>query len=447
MSSKQRQGSAGRQVPHTRLEDDSVIEKTYELSKKLGQGSFGVVKEAKNRATGVTWAIKAVNKEKAGSSAIQLLEREVAILKKVQHEHIIHLEEVLETAKRMYLVLELCDQGELADVLKEKGKFTEAETKTIMRNLASAIQYLHKNDIVHRDLKLENILLSHNPENPEDKLHIKVTDFGLSVCKGGVGHENMMQDFCGTPIYMSPEIIDNKTYSQQCDVWAMGIIMYTLLCGNPPFRAREEEKLYEMIKKGEIDFSEPVWEEISEDAKHVISGMLKVDPAHRTTASEVLAHPWITGEERTCQPANVLEMMKQWKDELKLESEEQGEDDSAINGDQKTASTSETEERVSSGSSVGEYTKRSPNGSGGTKKTALKSKSQSSSGGSSSSPARQTQKTINNNVPAGKSRSPITGSKLTTPSPRTQQTHSARTTATPLTKPKSQPSAQPTKKK
>ncbi|XP_064628533.1 serine/threonine-protein kinase 33-like isoform X2 [Lineus longissimus] len=337
MSSSRPQGSADvlRSVPHTRIEDESMIEETYRFGRKLGQGSFGVVREGTCVSSGQAWAIKIINKEskdsKDRSSAFKLLEREVAILKRVKHEHIIHLEEVYETSKKIYLVMELCDGGELADALRERELFTENETKTIMRKLASAISYLHKNDIVHRDLKLENILLSQNPNDPHDKLHIKVTDFGLSVVKDGVGHENMMQAFCGTPIYMSPEIIDNKTYSQQCDVWAMGVITYLLLCGNPPFRSREEEKLYEMIKKGDVDFSAPVFDKITEEAKNLICGMLKVDPAHRLTAREVLEHSWFTGKELTAGPTNVLEMMKQWKD---LDLDTDSSESCAINGEQ-----------------------------------------------------------------------------------------------------------------
>ncbi|KAL3882835.1 hypothetical protein ACJMK2_029139 [Sinanodonta woodiana] len=289
-----RKGSAEKGIPHMRLEDDSMIWDTYECGRKLGQGSFGKVYLAKHKSSGQQWAIKAVNKE-----------------------------------KRMYLVMELCEGGELADALKEKKFFPEDEVKKITKKLASAITYLHKHDIVHRDLKLENILLSQNPHDPEDKLHIKVTDFGLSVVKG-VGYENMMQDFCGTPNYMSPEIIDNKSYSQQCDIWAMGVIVFALLCGNFPFRSKDkdEDSLFELIKKGQLEFTDDAWNEVSADAKKCIEGMLKVDPAHRYAASEVLSHQWLTGVTRNS--TNVLEMMKAWTD-LKIKKDD-GES-SLTNGD------------------------------------------------------------------------------------------------------------------
>ncbi|XP_048768577.1 serine/threonine-protein kinase 33-like [Ostrea edulis] len=322
-----RKGSADlRTIPHTRINDESWIWENYEPGEKIGQGTFGKVFKVKHKETGKYWAIKVINKEKAGGPVIKLLEREVGILKRVQHEHIISLNEVFETAKKMYLVMELCEGGELADAVKTRERISEEECKIIMTRLANAISYLHKNDIVHRDLKLENILLALNPENTDDKLYIKVTDFGLSVVKGGTGHDNMMQDFCGTPIYMSPEIIDNKTYSQNCDVWAMGVILYIMLSGSPPFKSKDEDSLYDLIKKGELDYSDEIWTTISDSAKSLLEKMMRVDPAHRLTATEMLHHPWITGNDQ--ESTNVLELMRMFHQEQSQKTE-----DSAINGD------------------------------------------------------------------------------------------------------------------
>ncbi|XP_044281820.1 serine/threonine-protein kinase 33 isoform X2 [Varanus komodoensis] len=286
-------------VPHTRIEDGAAIQQIYSFGRKLGQGSFGVVIEATHKETGIKWAIKKVNREKAGSSAVKLLEREVSILKRVNHEHIIHLEEVFETPKRMYLVMELCEDGELKEILQKKGQFTENETRHIIQSLASAIAYLHRKDIVHRDLKLENILVKSSDidEENEIKLNIKVTDFGLAVQKMG-GSESMFQSTCGTPIYMAPEVISAHDYSQQCDVWSIGVIMYMLLCGEPPFIASSEEKLFEVIKKGDLHFKHSTWESIGETAKNVLQLLLKVDPAHRITANELLDSQWITANKK-----------------------------------------------------------------------------------------------------------------------------------------------------
>uniref|UniRef100_UPI00398E60C7 serine/threonine-protein kinase 33-like n=1 Tax=Pristiophorus japonicus TaxID=55135 RepID=UPI00398E60C7 len=325
-------------VPHTRIEDESVIKLFYQFEHDLGKGSFGVVVQATHILTHTKWAIKILSKEKAGSYAVRMLEREIAILKMVNHEHIIKLGEVYETTKKVYLVIEFCELGELKGILAEKGHLSESETKHVISSLASAIFYLHKNDIIHRDLKLENILVKSN-DNADDnelKLNIKVTDFGLSVLKdgAGVGSESMLQDTCGTPLYMAPEIINNYDYSKQCDLWSIGIIMYTLLCGQVPFTAATAEKLYEEIKKGELDFSHSSLESISESARCVLKGLLIVDPAHRMTASELLDHHWITGDaSKRQQPKNVLEMMKQWKLDINSENEEELVEENGVSED------------------------------------------------------------------------------------------------------------------
>lgn len=359
-----RKGSADmKSIPHTRINDESWIWEKYEPGEKIGQGTFGKVFKVKHKETGKDWAMKVINKEKAGGPVIKLLEREVGILKRVQHEHIISLNEVFETAKKMYLVMELCEGGELADALKARERIPEEECKIIMSRLASAISYLHKNDIVHRDLKLENILLAVDPNNLEDKLYIKVTDFGLSVVKGGTGHDNMMQDFCGTPIYMSPEIIDNKTYSQNCDVWAMGVILYIMLSGSPPFKSKDEDSLYDLIKKGELDFSDEFWATVSVNAKSILEKMMRVDPAHRLTATEMLHHPWITGNETQQESTNVLELMKIFRDEQNEQNQKI--EDSAINGELSGLELTDPEEG-SENKTVKNGTERK--GSGGVKK-------------------------------------------------------------------------------
>nr|XP_009458177.3 serine/threonine-protein kinase 33 isoform X1 [Pan troglodytes]XP_016775792.2 serine/threonine-protein kinase 33 isoform X1 [Pan troglodytes]XP_054518008.1 serine/threonine-protein kinase 33 isoform X1 [Pan troglodytes]XP_054518009.1 serine/threonine-protein kinase 33 isoform X1 [Pan troglodytes]XP_054518010.1 serine/threonine-protein kinase 33 isoform X1 [Pan troglodytes]XP_054518011.1 serine/threonine-protein kinase 33 isoform X1 [Pan troglodytes]XP_054518012.1 serine/threonine-protein k len=302
-------------VPHIRIENGAAIQEIYTFGRILGKGSFGMVIEATDKETETKWAIKKVNKVKAGSSAVKLLEREVNILKSVKHEHIIHLEQVFETPKKMYLVMELCEDGELKEILDRKGHFSENETRWIIQSLASAIAYLHNNDIVHRDLKLENIMVKSSliDDNNEINLNIKVTDFGLAVKKQSRS-EAMLQATCGTPIYMAPEVISAHDYSQQCDIWSIGVIMYMLLRGEPPFLASSEEKLFELIRKGELHFENPVWNSISDCAKSVLKQLMKVDPAHRITAKELLDNQWLTGNKlSSVRPTNVLEMMKEWK--------------------------------------------------------------------------------------------------------------------------------------
>lgn len=306
-------GGSSRNVPHTRIENEKEIEEIYEFRRELGRGSFGRVFEACCEKTETKWAIKAVNKEKAGSSAVKLLEREVNIMKMIDHEHVICLKEVYETPTKMFLVMELCDEGELCNLLKKRKTLNENETLTVIRQLADAIAYLHDLDIVHRDLKLENILLCQPVAN--ELLNIKISDFGLSYVKGS--GESMMQSVCGTPMYMAPEVIDEHEYSRQCDIWSIGVILYILLTGSPPFQAPTEEKLYQLIKQGELDFTHPCWQTVNESAKNLLEGMLEVDPAHRSTAKEIQDHPWINGDNESSGRPNVIQMMREYNKEQK----------------------------------------------------------------------------------------------------------------------------------
>ncbi|XP_053722009.1 serine/threonine-protein kinase 33 [Synchiropus splendidus] len=310
---------AGREVPHVRLGTDADLKNLYTYGRKLGQGSFGVVYEATHNETRTQWAIKEVRRPEPGSSKVKLLEQEIKILKQVNHPHIIHLKEVYETAKKIYLVTELCVGGELRHLLQRKKLFTEDEARQIIGSLAHAIVYLHKRDIVHRDLKLENILVKNSlNEDDRSRINIKVTDFGLAIKTGGVGIENMMRDACGTLTYMAPEMMSGRGYSHLCDVWSVGVIMHTLLCGEPPFLCKTKTTLLEVIMKGEVKYDGPVWSTVSRSAKELLSCLLKVDPGYRMSASQLLENPWITGDMNgPALPTNVLELMHHY-----LEQEE-----------------------------------------------------------------------------------------------------------------------------
>eukprot|EP00794_Sanderia_malayensis_P012963 gene12963-14296_t len=312
--------SIKRNINHTRVENDDEINEIFQFGRQLGQGSFGKVIEAVNSTTKTKFAVKSINKEKAGSAAVKLLEREVSILKNVYHKHVIHLEEVYETSKKMFLVMELCDNGGLDELLKKKVRFDEKETCCIMKQLADAVVYLHENNIVHRDLKLENILLG-DPVEEEGPINIKITDFGLSYIRDGVGSDYMMQQVCGTPMYMAPEVITNLGYSERCDVWSCGVLMYYLLDGGPPFTASSEEELHELIKQGELNYTALHWDPISSTAKHLIEWMMRVDPARRCSAKEVLNDSWIQGTSSTANGPrlNVLDLMGEELMRQKLE--------------------------------------------------------------------------------------------------------------------------------
>jgi len=319
-------------VNHIRFEDDNGVDDIFEFGGTLGQGSFGIVIEAVKKATKTKYAVKSIIKEKAGSAGVKLLEREVSIMKKVFHRHVVHLEEVYETSKKLLLVMELCDRGGLDDLLKKRGRFDEKETLCVMKQLISAVVYLHENNIVHRDLKLDNILLS-EPESEENPINIKVTDFGLSYIRGGVGSDYMMQQVCGTPMYMAPEVITNLGYSERCDVWSCGVIMYYLLHGDPPFVANTEDELHDLIKKAQLDYSKQHWETVTPSAKQLMDWMMRVDPARRCSAKEVLHDPWIQGTAHTTNGPrlNVLDLMNEELRRQKLEESQNNNKDEVTN--------------------------------------------------------------------------------------------------------------------
>ncbi|XP_040898084.1 serine/threonine-protein kinase 33 [Toxotes jaculatrix] len=300
-----------RDVPVIRLENEAELREIYKFGRKLGQGSFGVVYEATHIETQTSWAIKEVCRPAAGSSKVKMLGHEINILRKVNHAHIIHLKEVYDTPRMMYFVTELCAGGELKQLLQRKTFFTEDETRHIICSLADAVAYLHKRDIVHRDLKLENILVKNSPdEDVNGKINIKVTDFGLSVQTSGVGIGNIMKEACGTLIYMAPEMMSGRGYSLWCDMWSIGVVMYMLLCGEPPFVLKTKETLLEEIRNKAVTFTQPIWATVSDAAKNVLSCLLNVDPAYRMSANQLLESPWITGDTSVpAIPSNVLDMM------------------------------------------------------------------------------------------------------------------------------------------
>uniref|UniRef100_UPI0037E822F6 serine/threonine-protein kinase 33 n=1 Tax=Semicossyphus pulcher TaxID=241346 RepID=UPI0037E822F6 len=318
-----------RTVPVTRLEDDADLREIYTFGRKLGQGSFGVVYEATHIETRTKWAIKKVCKPAPGSSKVEMLENEINILKRVNHAHIIHLKEVYVTAKMTYLVTELCVGGDLEQLLKRKKFFTEDETRHIICSLADAVVYLHKRNIAHRDLKLGNILVKNSVDEDENgRINIKVTDFGLSVQMGGAGIENIMTEACGTLIFMAPEIMSGRGYTHWCDVWSIGVVMYTLLCGELPFVAKTNAELFKEIMNKEVKFTQSVWATVSDAAKILLTYLLKVDPTNRMSANQLLENPWITGDTNvSALPSNMLEMMRHHREE---QEKTQAEEDSPL---------------------------------------------------------------------------------------------------------------------
>ncbi|XP_064608927.1 serine/threonine-protein kinase DCLK1-like [Liolophura sinensis] len=261
----------------------------YEVGKIIGEGNFAIVKECVDRLTKQPYALKIIDKTKCKGKE-QMIENEVSILRRVKHPNIILLVEELDGVDELYLVMEFVRGGDLFDAIASATKYTERDASGMIYNLASALRYLHSLNIVHRDVKPENLLVC---EHIDGSKSLKLGDFGLATVANQV-----LFTVCGTPTYVAPEILEETGYGLKIDVWAAGIITYILLCGFPPFVSQSDghEELFDHIMKGNFEFTSPFWDDVSNSAKDLIASMLEVDPEQRFSASEVLQHPWVSDD-------------------------------------------------------------------------------------------------------------------------------------------------------
>ncbi|XP_037918730.1 serine/threonine-protein kinase 33-like [Hermetia illucens] len=304
-------------VSRNQLSKISDLSDIFNIIEIVGGGSFGTVYRAIHIRSDKAKALKIGSKLESPYKSKYY--QEIKILTAVDHPNIVSLEAVYESKKKICLVFEYCPR-ELSKVFKQEGYLNEPTVQKIMQYLTSAVAYLHSNSIVHRDLKLENILIGDNPENTNDAWFVKLCDFGVSTYKSGIGYGNMLNEFCGTPLYMAPEM-EMKSYSEQCDIWSLGVIMFLLFEGEFPFQIRNSSKLREVISTTYIDYDHL---KCSKPAAQLIHKCLQMNPAHRITAQEMLHSAWIKGKHitRVSPTPNILEMMDQYN---------------ALNADQRSA--------------------------------------------------------------------------------------------------------------
>ncbi|KAL0074148.1 kinase-like domain-containing protein [Phycomyces blakesleeanus] len=312
----------------------------YEIIVKRGDGAFSNVYEAKEKRSGRSVAIKIAQKvgpkssEKHGNTHLHPsmkrkpratehtnVLKEVQIMRSLRHTNIIQLIEFSESSEHYYLVLELCSGGELFNQIVYLTYFSEDLARHVIEQVAHAVRYMHEEcGVVHRDIKPENILFDPIPFIPSDQSQLKHRPFDdpnkkdegvfiKGVGGGGIGKVKLA-DFglskviwdsstmtpCGTVGYTAPEIVKDKKYSKSVDMWAIGCVLYTILCGFPPFYDESIRALTEKVSQGQFTFLSPWWDPISKSSKDLISHLLCVNPDDRYTIDQFLAHPWITGK-------------------------------------------------------------------------------------------------------------------------------------------------------
>ena len=262
------------------------VKNHYEILKKLGEGSYGKTYKVKNKNSSDIRAMKQMEKIKIPD--MNVFKNEINIMSILDHPNIIKLYEVFEDDKFFYLIIEYCDGGELLHRIRERNEkgnpYKEKEIAEIFKEIISAIAYCHDNNVVHRDLKLENILFINKDENSE----IKIIDFGISTILEKKDNKiKKLKSKIGTVYYMSPEILKGS-YTELCDIWACGVILYIMVFGFPPFNGNNDKEIYESIKKGKLEF--PC--KISKNLKDLFNNMLCSEKT-RFNAKQVLDHIWI----------------------------------------------------------------------------------------------------------------------------------------------------------
>ncbi|XP_048825699.1 serine/threonine-protein kinase BRSK2 isoform X2 [Brienomyrus brachyistius] len=261
----------------------------YRLEKTLGKGQTGLVKLGVHCVTCQKVAVKIVNREKLSESVLMKVEREIAILKLIEHPHVLKLHDVYENKKYLYLVLEHVSGGELFDYLVKKGRLTPKEARKFFRQIMSALDFCHSHSICHRDLKPENLLL-------DEKNNIRIADFGMASLQVG---DSLLETSCGSPHYACPEVIRGEKYDgRKADVWSCGVILFALLVGALPFDDDNLRNLLEKVKLGV--FHMPHF--IPPDCQNLLRGMIEVDATKRLTLEQIQKHTWYIGGKNEPEP-------------------------------------------------------------------------------------------------------------------------------------------------
>jgi len=237
-------------------------------------------------------AIKSLNKEALTDEAQkQKLMKEVSLLLKLRHNHVVKIYETIETEKHIIIVMELCAGGDLLNYVRKRRRLKEPYAKVIFKQIIDGLCYIHSKYIAHRDIKLDNILL-------DGKGNVKIADFGVSKqCQKG---QLKMTEQCGTPAYIAPEILKDRGYTFSVDLWSAGVVLFAMLYGTVPFKANNMEELHKLIVKGKYVLKD----DISIEARNLLRGLLEVNPEKRLTIKQIYRHKWFADLDPTLQLFN-----------------------------------------------------------------------------------------------------------------------------------------------
>lgn len=262
-----------------------IIQNYRYSNEYIGFGSFSRVYKGNNIKTGEPVAIKEINLARVNCD-MNRVKSEIEVLKKLNHPNIVKLYDVIYTSKHVYMVMEYCEKGDLADYMKAKNKpFKEFFAQYYTKQLADGLQYLITNKILHRDIKPQNLLLTKNNI-------LKITDFGFAK---NFEPNTLLETLCGTPLYMAPEIAQNKEYVYNSDLWSVGCILYEMLYGKPPFYETTHIKLIKLINEKQVEFPEKFL--VSDKAKTLIKKLLQKNPSDRCNWQDFFSDPWLNTPE------------------------------------------------------------------------------------------------------------------------------------------------------
>lgn len=266
----------------------------------FAKGKYGTVRRAVDKKTGVHYAAKFLRRRRRGQCCAKEINHEIAVLMLcASSQHIVRLHAVHETRSETALILELATGGELQTIIDNKGQLSEEKARTCMREILRALNHLHKQSIIHLDLKPQNILLSGN--DVEDGL--KLCDFGIARIVGDTGK---IMEILGTPDYVAPEVLQYEPLSLRTDIWSIGVLTYVLLTGYSPFGGDNKQETSLNITKCLLDFPDYLFENVSEDAIDFIKCALRIKPKERPTVDECLEHRWLKEEDGTNKPKDPL---------------------------------------------------------------------------------------------------------------------------------------------